>query len=177
LSINNKTINGITNKFEYSTDSVITLYESNLSNDKGYLIYNNKLYSIDFDSKKLEKTSDNPDFINDKYYDIKLIKRLVNYCDFEYINVVKTICKINTSDYINEYNQMYNLNIETIVNNKMEIQIVHYTDRIGKVIIDYTNLNKILNNSDDEIVYGIKISDTDSNDFNLLLESYRDVLE
>ena len=81
------------------------------------------------------------------------------------INVVKVNCKFNLSDYINEYNTLYNENILLDSDEKLEMNIVYYSTGIGKINIDYTKINKIINQNDNSINYSIKLVNTDENDF------------
>ncbi len=165
-SINNKMTN-----IEYSTDANVVLYEID---SKGYLEYQDNYYEVDADTVKLTKID--KEKINDNYYDIRLIKNIIKYCHLEYVNNAKSICSITYSDYINEYNLLFNTNIELTYDNIMKFEIVHYPNRIVKVLVDYSGINKIINYDDKIIHYGIKISNVDENDFSKIIDYFKDEL-
>ena len=170
----NKNINNDINKIIYYKSKDGEMYEVGNSL---YFIYNKIKYKINVDNGKIQKVNDKLDFTNDRFSDIDLLKKVFNYCEFEYINDVKVNCKIKYSDYLNEYNKMYNTSLVTDHNNFIDFNIVYYEDSIGKINVDYTNINEIVNFNNDDIVYGIKIENIDSNDFSILFEKYKDVIK
>ena len=169
-------INGELKKLEYSRDSKVILYEGDLIDKDGYLLYENRLYSLNSKTEKLTKEKNIPSFINDRLYDLNLIKKIIPYCEFEYVNEVKANCKINLSSYINEYNNLYNENIEVLEDEKLNFEIIHYSNRIGKINVDYKSINKLINNNDNDVFYGIKIYNIDSNNHDIILEHYKEVI-
>ena len=169
-------INGDLKTLEYSNDSKIILYEGSKTDNNGYLLYNNNLYLLNSDNAKLTKVKNIPSFVNDRLYDLNLLKKVIPYCEFDYINEVKANCKMNLSSYINEYNQLYNENISVEEDKEIIFEIIHYSYRIGKINVDYTPINKLINNNDN-VFYGIKIYNIDSNDFSEILEHYKDILK
>ena len=160
-------INGKSIKIEYSTDSKLILYEKD---DKGYLIYNNIIYEADKETTKIKKTNY---VIEDKLYNINFIKKIMNYCELEYVNNAKSKCSVKYSDFLNEYNNEYNTNIEINYDNILKFDVVHYSDRIVKVIVDYSQINSLINNSSDTLKYGIKIENIDKNNFDELFNYYK----
>ena len=166
-----KKINDNTKNIVYSRDKNLILFEGDYE-AKGYLVYKSKVYELN-SNNKIIKSKLSLNKIEDSYYDIDLIKKLFNYCDVEYVNNVKALCKIKYSDYLNEYNTKYKTKIEIDVDNSIEFYIVHYSDRIGKIIVDYSGINKIINNTEDSVNYGILIKDIDNNDFSDYLNYYK----
>ena len=166
-----KKINDNTKNIVYSRDKNLILFEGDYE-AKGYLVYKSKVYELN-SNNKIIKSKLSLNKIEDSYYDIDLIKKLFNYCDVEYVNNVKALCKIKYSDYLNEYNTKYKTKIEIDVDNLIEFYIVHYSDRIGKIIVDYSGINKIINNTEDSVNYGILIKDIDNNDFSDYLNYYK----
>ena len=164
------TLNDKKYDIEYSRDSVLELYSLG---DKGYLRYNGKTYEANEDNNKLKLVNDE---IDDKYYNMNFIKKIMNTCKLEYVNNAKSICSISYADYLNYYNIEYNTNIEINYDNLIKFTVVHYSDRIVKIIVDYSDINKIINNSSDNINYGIKIENIDNNNFDKLLEYYKSEL-
>ncbi len=170
-------INGELKILEYSNDSKVILYEGSKVNDNGYLLYNGKLYMANLKNNKLTKEKSMPNFVNDRLYDLNLLKKVIPHCELEYVNEVKANCKMNLSSYINEYNNLYNENISILEDEKINFEIIHYSNRIGKINVDYTTINKLINNNEDNVFYGIKIYNIDSNDFSDILEYYKDTLK
>ena len=163
-----ETIDGETTKLLYSTDSKIDSYELN---NKVYLYYNNNLYEINQDNYKLTKT-ETKKFVNNPYYNINLLKNVFGYCELKYINNVKSTCVIHFNDYIREYNLIYKKNIENI-NIDIKFDIIHFGDKITKINVDYSNINKYINFENKDIKYGIRISDIDNNNFDEFLDYYK----
>ena len=170
-----KNIDGVTSNIIYSRDKNLILFEGEYEAD-GYLVYKDKVYEINANNQKLSKSKLSIDKIEDKYYDIELIKSLFGFCEPEYITNVKALCKIKYSDYLDTYNNKYNTKIESKIDGFIELYVVHYADRIGKIIIDYTDINRIINNSNVRVDYGILIKDIDKNDFSDYLNYYKKVL-
>ena len=162
-------VNDELNKIVYYNDSKIELYEYK---NKGYIYYKDKLFELNEDKKTIKKVK-KQDFINNPYYDINYIKKLIPYCDSTYVNTVKLSCKIKLSDYLKEYNEYYNKSITSEEDEIIEIFIVHYAERLGKILIDYSNINKIIKGEYLNTHYGIKISNINSNDFSEVLDHYK----
>lgn len=172
-------INGNKKELYYDTDSNVELYDGSLIGDDGIMVYKNKKYILykkdinDIEKAKLHDYKGDDSFVNDPYYNINLIKNIINYCELTQINKVKVNCKINLSDYISEYNKIYGKNIEINYDTKVSFDIIYYTDSIGKINIDYTDINKAINNSNDKIFYGIKLVSVDKNDFSTVIDYFK----
>ena len=113
------------------------------------------------------------EFVNNPYYDINFIKKLIPYCDSTFVNTVKLSCKIKLSDYLNEYNEYYKKSITSDEDETIEIIIVHYGERLGKIIVDYSNINKIVNGEYLNIHYGIKMSNINNVDFSEIYDYFK----
>lgn len=166
-----ETINGKMNNIIYSRDSKLELYESN---NKAYMYYKNKLYEINQDNYKI-KNVDNLSFVDNPFYNINLLKNVFKHCKLEYVNNVKSICNIKSNDYLNEYNLMYNT---TFSGNDdiIKFNLVYYNTGIGKINVDYSNINRIINNNYDSVKYGIRIDDLNKNNFDDFINYYKDTL-
>ena len=178
-------IDGKSNTLYYYRDDKIELYEGSLLGEDGVMVYGGKSYIIykeEFDKikeinkLKLHNYKGDNSFIKDPYYNIELLKKVINYCEMTPVNVVKANCKFNLSNYLDEYNILYNKRVETNYDDKISMDIVHYSDGIGKIIIDYTEINKVINNSESTIKYGIKIETVGENDFSDLLNLFSKTL-
>lgn len=172
-----QTVNDETKTLELLTNSRVNLYEGDMLDRDGYLYYDGKLFYIDSDNYKIVKTDKQYDFINDPYYDLNMIKRIVNYCEFSYENEVKANCKMKLSEYFKEYNEKYNTNYNVDDDKELNIVVVHYSNKIEKVIIDYSDINKIIKDSDDEVSYGIRFDDYDDNTIQEIFNKYKTEIE
>ena len=162
-------INDEVNKITYYNDSNIELYEIS---GKGYLYYKNKLFELNEENKTIKKI-DNKSFVNNPYYDFKFIKSLINKCDSKYINEAKVSCKIKLSDYLLEYNNYYGKNIISEEDEIIDFTIVHFSNKVSKIIVDYSKINNIINGEYLNVRYGIKINNIGKNDFNEVYEQYK----
>ena len=171
-----ESIDNVTKKLTFITNSNINLYEGDMLDNDGYLYYNDKLYYINEDEKKLTETNKKYDFINDPYYDIDLIKRVVNHCEFGYETDARSKCTIKLNDYFEEYNNKYNTEYKVEDEEKLDFDIVHYPTKIEKIIIDYSRINKIINNKDESISYGIRFDDYDDETINEIFNNYKQEL-
>ncbi len=163
-------INGELNNVIYSRDSKMETYE--LYN-KAYLYYNNNLFEINEENYKIKKISKEP-FVDNPFYNINLLKKVFSHCEFERINNVKSICKVKFSDYILEYNNLYNQNINP-VDNIIKFELIYFDD-LSKINVDYTDINRIINNNSKSIKYGIRIEDIDKNNYDIFYEKYKKTL-
>lgn len=162
---------------EYSCDSNFKLYEGNALDKDGYLIYNDKVYEMSLNNQKLEKSDKEPSYFNNVYFDMNFLKKIINYCDFEYINPVKSTCKVKVSDYLKELNEYENKEFETNYDALINFDIVYYSDVLGKINVDYSKINSIITSSDNYLHYGIRIESINKNDYSNLLEYYKDDFE
>ena len=175
-------VNGNKKELYYYTDSKVKLYDGSLIGEDGVLVYKNKPYIVyrkeidNVKDMKLYKYTGNTSFIDNPFYNIELLKNVINYCEMTSLNVVKVNCRVNLTDYLTEYNKMYNKNIEIDYDTKISMDIVHYSDGIGKIIVDYSSINRVLNNNDSSVKYGIKIESINENDFSDIIEYFNKTL-
>ena len=168
----NVTRNDVDNKYTYYTDSKLELYEIN--DDEGYIKYNDNYYSVDSENYELTKIKEID--IYDKYSNINLIKNLLSYCDYSFVNKANIKCKIKISDYIDEYNKLYSKEIPSIEGD-MIININHLDKLLNYIEIDYSDINKLIDNNDDKLKYKIVFEEIGNNDFSDLMELYKDELK
>ena len=169
-----KKVNGNVENIVYYKTSNAEMYELD---DYLYFVYKNKTYKIGINDGKIKKINDELYFTNDELSNFELIKSLIKYCEFSYINDVKANCKIKYSDYLKEYNLKYNTDYVLNYDNIMSFDIVYYSDGLGKVIIDYTNINQVIHYDNSDIVYGIRVKDVNSNDFSIIFDNYKDIIK
>ena len=90
----------------YQKADKLQLYSGDNLDHDGFIIYNNQVFYSDSQEEKLHKDDKTYDFINDNYLDINLYKKVVNYCEFEYVSNTKSTCNIKLSDFIKAYNDL-----------------------------------------------------------------------
>ncbi len=173
-------INNVSKELFFDTDGVSKLYDGSLLGEDGILVYNNKNYILyakdikNIGTAKLHSYKGDTRFINDPFYNIDLIKKMINYCELSQKNIVRVNCEVKLSDYLIEYNKMYNKNISANYDTKMIFDIVYYkNDSIGKIFVDYTDANRVINNTDDSVNYEIVLVSTDNNDFSDIISFFK----
>lgn len=159
----------------YQKSDKIELYSGdNLSHD-GFIVYNNQIFYSDSQEEKLHKDNKTYEFINDKYLDINLYKKVINYCEFEYISNTKSTCNINLSDFIKAYNDLYNTNFKILNDEALTFDVI-YTSRINEINIDFTKINEIINPSKDSVEYHIKVNKLESSLVETIYEYFKEEL-
>jgi hypothetical protein len=156
--------------YNYSRDSKIELLDEGDYSDKAYLIYNNHYYSIDVDNYKLTKVK-KIDKLNNPYTNIDLIKKVINKCELEYVNDTNKICTINENEYFKEYNIIYNTNYTS--DKDMTIKVCFLQTSIYSIEVDYTNIDKIINNNDDILKYEFLFSNINKNNYSDMMNYYK----
>ena len=172
-----ETKNDKTKELEIFTDGNVKLYEGDYF-EEGYLIYKDKLFKLDSENKKLKQEKSNLDLLNENYYNLDFLKNLINHCEFEYINPVKSNCSIKTKDIVDGYNLIFNTDYKYEDESDIsEFDLIYTSSEIGKINIDYSKLNNIINNNYDSIKYGIKFRNINQNDFSELIDYFKNTLE
>ena len=170
-----KEINGKTEVIKYTTDGTFDLY--NFENDSnGYLIYKDTIYLIDNEKFTIKNYNGTLNIVNDKYADARFIKDVSEYCTIEIITSGEATCKVGFGDYITKYNEKYGTSIE-YSGEEVLIFNIEYSGSINNIKVDYTEINKIINNSSDNIVYNYKLYNYRLNDFSTLYEIYPDTIK
>jgi hypothetical protein len=168
-------INEIVKNVLYSRDKSIELYEGNLFTSDGYLIYNDKVFELN--NNELTKIDKDKNSFKDTYSDLKFIRNLISYCEYDYINTVKATCNMKLSDYLNEFNKYNDTNINTDYDDMISFDIVYYSDVLGKILFDYSKINKVITGEDDTVKYGVRIINVDKNDYSELYELEKEILD
>lgn len=159
LEVTEKTNDNII-KLDIDTDGTLTSYVSDSIDKGGYILYKEKYFIPGSDNNfKIVNNVSNP--LSKNIYDLELIKSIINYCEFTDNNT----CKIKYSDYLKEYNYKYKTTYEIKEDNDLLITFTYSNNYINKISYDYTLLNKIINKSNDNKEYTIKISNIGKQDF------------
>lgn len=160
----------------YQKSDKIELYSGdNLVHD-GFIVYNNQVFYSDSQEEKLYKDNKTYEFINDKYLDLNLYKKVINYCEFDYISDTKTTCNIKLSDFIKAYNDLYDTNYEIVKDLNLTFDVVYYSSRFSEIKIDFTNINEIINPTKESVKYDIKINKLESTLVETIFEYFKDEL-
>ena len=160
--------------YNYSRDSQIEILDEGDYSNKAYLVYKNKFYLIDVNNFKLTNISKIERY-NNPYVNIELIKKIINNCELEYVNDNKQKCVINVNDYFKEYNSIYNTDYSG--NENMTIEVSFYPSRIHSIKIDYTGVDKIINNGNDILKYELVFSDIGENNYTEVKDHYKNLLK
>jgi hypothetical protein len=157
--------------YNYSTDSNLTVIDEGDYSDKIYLVYKNNKYQMNIDNHKITKIKD-IESLNDKYTNIELIKNVVNRCEFENVNDNNKECNLNSKDFFDEYNSIYKT--EYVPNeDEIKINVIYYSKNIKNIIIDYTNVDKIIYKNDGTLKYSFEFSDINKNDYSEIINYYK----
>ncbi len=160
----------------YQSSDKLELYSGdNLPHD-GFIIYNNQVFYSDSQEEKIYKDNKTYDFLNDKYLDINLYKKVVNYCEFEYISDTESTCNIKLSDFIKAYNDLYDTSFDVINDIDLTFNTTYSSSRFSEIDIDYTKINEIINPTEESVTYNIKINKFDSTLIDTIYEYFKDDL-
>lgn len=161
------------NKYIFYYDGKLKLYETSKF-EYGYLEYNGNMYQMNGDTKELIKYNEKLSFINNPYYDLDLIKDFTNSCEYEYVSSNKAKCNVKLNDYLTYHNNKYGT---TYMGNDNDIIVnVTYNDKVNSIEIDYSAFNKTVNLSDEKVTINIAFR-YNSNNFDIIYENYKDILE
>ena len=155
-------------------DSKLKLYESTTS-EFGFLKYDNKLFVVDGETKKLQINNKDASFINSFYYDYDFIKEFTKSCEYEYVLNNKVQCKLSLNEYLKYYNNRYNTNYSGNDYEFIDINI-SYGKKIKTINIDYSLFDKLINADDKKHIVDLSFNYT-KNDFSEIYDNYKDVLE
>ncbi len=156
-------------KLSYMTDGNVKMYSSDTFPKTGYLVYNGKNYYIENNKIMTSKVLDINRVFNEKLYDIKLIKSVLNKCSYNISSLINASCKIRVSDFFEEYNKLYDENIVSDLDNEIEIEVLYNNNGIEGARIIYDNVVEVLTKNKDNIEYDILIKDVNKNDFSLYI--------
>jgi hypothetical protein len=157
--------------YNYSTDSNLTVVDEGDYSDKIYLVYKNNKYQMNIDNHKITKIKD-IESLNDKYTNIELIKNIVNRCEFENVNDNNKECNLKSKDFFDEYNSIYKTEYASN-EDEIKINVIYYSKNIKNIIIDYTNVDKIIYKNDGTLKYSFEFSDINKNDFSEIINYYK----
>lgn len=148
-------------KIEISTYKDITIYTGNALNIEGYVQYKDKYYVVGKDEFVETKKDKIKNEIPMYSYNFELLKNVTNYCTF----VDNYNCNINISNYLDEYNKIYNTEYKVDEDKTMTIKYKYDKKMITRIDYDYSEINKIINKKDEIIKYTIIINNINSNDY------------
>lgn len=148
-------------KVEISTYKDITIYTGNALNMEGYVQYKDKYYVVGKDEFTLTKKDKIKNEVPEYSYNFLLLKNITNYCTF----IDNYNCNINVSNYLDEYNKLYNTDYKIDEDKTMTIKYKYDKKMVTRIDYDYSEINKIINKKDEVIKYTIIINSINSNDY------------
>lgn len=167
-----KVINDEEKKLEINGDEDLTIYYGNALNVEGYIDYKGNIFipsSEEFKrAKKGEVVSEIPSYI----YDFELLKKITSHCTFKDNNT----CEINISDYLNEYNDIYKTSYKIDEDKKMSIKY-EYNTKVDFIEFNASEIEKIINKSDQNVVYSIFIDSINANNFESQIKYFEDLVK
>lgn len=165
-----------TTKWEYDREKDFTMYDLNMNTDyeKGYLVYKGKEFV--FDSERNIYPSNDNVTSKDNFINLKLLRDVLKECEFKYVSDSSSECSIDTAKYIEKYNEYYNTDYKSD-DSKTDMSIVYYSGEIHDIEVDYTNINKIINESDNKLKYKMTIININENDYSDIYNYYKDKID
>ena len=127
--------------------------------------------------KEIKLLDSKPDFIDDNFSNVEYVKRIFNHCEYEGASETRAICHVSLNDCIFEYNDLFGTNYELEMDKPLDFNVVYFKSEISSVTIDYTDINKIINNTEDEINYELSFSEIGKNDFDFITNKFEDILK
>ena len=122
-------------KIIYSRDKDVEVFESTSFENNKYIKYNNKIYVLKNDSYK--EIESNNDLVNRYYYDLDLIKKVINKCKYKnsYSNEIE--CTIKSDVYNDAILSLYGLG--RAENTDVYINFYYEDKTVNKMIINTGN--------------------------------------
>ena len=154
------------------TDGNLTSYISDSIDKGGYIIYKDK-YFVPGDNNNFMIVNNVKKLVPSSIYDLDFIKSLISYCDF----IDNNTCKIKYSDYLKEYNYRYKTSYEIEEYDTFLINLTYSSKYITKISYDYTLLNKMISNNENNVNYLIRISNINNNNFSDQFEYFDNLIE
>ena len=142
-----KTVDSKEMKVDISRDGDISIYTGTAVNDSGYVQYKDKYFIVgdeDFVQVKSDKIKNE---IPTYSYNFELLKNVANYCNFK----DNYKCEINVSDYLNEYNKVYNTAYKIEVDKIMIFEYKYDDKKIASFSYDFSEVQKILEKKEKNI--------------------------
>ncbi len=148
---------------EYKTDSIIGVYSSETFSKTEYISYNNELFYLEND--KIVKTDFNEinGIFDNKLYNLKLLTNLIKSSNGKF-NRYKTKYNIKMNDFFNEYNKLFNDNINPTLEDDIILDVNHDEKSIKSIAIVYDSVIKVLTNEVNETEYVITLKNLNSTD-------------
>lgn len=148
-------------KLEISREKDFTIFYGSSLNNEGYVEYKGKQYIIKDEDFVLDKNNTVKNDIPQYVYNIDLLKKIINYCEF----IDNNTCEINVSNYLTEYNNIYKTTYSIEEDKKIQITIEYGSKKINQISYDFSEIEKIINKKQDKVIYKIYINEINTNNF------------
>ena len=160
-----------------SCDENVCIYKSDSFNSKEIIKYNSKYYTLsnfdDMENAELVKINDSEvdDIFNSKYYDLELIKSIIEVSSREKSENSNILVNVSLVRYLKEYNYLYNEINKTDLDTNINITITNGISNIRSISIDYKDIDNYFNNTNyDVLTYKIDIDSVNNVDYSFLRE-------
>lgn len=168
-----KTVDSKEMKVDISRDGDISIYTGTAVNDSGYVQYKDKYFIVgdeDFVQVKSDKIKNE---IPTYSYNFELLKNVANYCNFK----DNYKCEINVSDYLNEYNKVYNTAYKIEVDKIMIFEYKYDDKKIASFSYDFSEVQKIIEKKEQNIKYSIYIDNIENNDYSDQIKYFDELIK
>lgn len=170
-SINLQSItNDKISELNYDKSPSLEIYESKLYNCDSYMFFENRIYTLKNGELALGKDDETNKFFNKTFYNLNIIKSLIKYSKVRSDDGSLVVYDLKVSDYLKEYNYASNTTYKIDTDKLMDFEIQYSEKNINSIKIDYTEINKLMNKSEDNLKYIITISNVGTNDFEEIIQ-------
>ena len=168
-----KTVDDKEKKVDISRDDDISIYTGTAVNDSGYVQYKDKYFMVGKDEFVQVKSNKIKNEVPTYSYNFELLKSVANYCNFK----DNYKCEVNVSDYLNEYNKIYNTTYK-IEEDKIMIFEYKYDDKkITSFSYDFSEVQKLIEKKEQNIKYAVYIDNIENNDYSDQIKYFDELIK
>ena len=160
-------------KVDISRDGDISIYTGNAVNDSGYVLYKDRYFMVGEEEFVQVKSNKIKNEIPKYSYNFELLKNVANYCSFK----DNYKCEINVSDYLNEYNKIYNTTYKIDEDKLMIFEFKYDNKKITSFSYDFSEVQKIIEKKEQNIKYSIYIDNIENNDYSDQIKYFDDLIK
>ena len=133
----------------------------------GYLKYKGNKYEVKNNKLVINNDISVDKYVNTNFCNLEFIKNIISKSECSRKNRNISTCEIKFNDLLSEYNTLFNKSYTVYDDNtKITMQVYNSASNITNFKMDYRLLNNIISNdSYDELIYNIYISNVDKVDY------------
>lgn len=153
-------------QYLYETDGIFEGMEVSNFNI-GYLKYKGNKYEVKNNKLVINNDISVDKYVNTNFCNLEFIKNIISKSECSRKNRNISTCEIKFNDLLSEYNTLFNKSYTVYDDNtKITMQVYNSASNITNFKMDYRLLNNIISNdSYDELIYNIYISNVDKVDY------------